>query len=361
MSIFRDFQIFDPFWYCGPLRAKVARQGALLWVLAISAEKQLPLVDEIEALAEDSRGQWRGKLHDLADLLKAGISLPDALEQIPGILPPNVLLAARVGAESGTLGPALRLAAAAFTKRQETIPSSSRGVFVYLCALLCCMVLVVSFIMYYIIPKFKKIFEDFDTELPGLTIGVINLSEVFVEYFYLFLPVLLFLAWVATTLHVAALTRTIPTAGPFRLLSALLPRLYVPDILRNLVLVIEGGRPLAGAVSTMAQSHSQRSLRLRLIQVEEDLNQGDDCWQSLIEAGLLRHGEAAVLAAAQRAGNLPWALRETARSIERRLEFRFAVLLELVRPVLLLGVGILVATFVVGMFMPLIKLLNDLS
>ena len=35
--------------------------------------------------------------------------------------------------------------------------------------------LIVGFIMYYIIPKFKKIFEDFNTELPEITVVLIGL------------------------------------------------------------------------------------------------------------------------------------------------------------------------------------------
>ena len=259
------------------------------------------------------------------------------------------------------------MAAAAFTKRRESIassddnPSSFQGVLLYLTVVLTCMVCIVGFVMYYIIPKFKKIFADFGTELPGMTMMLIDVSDVCVNYFFLILPVLAFLMWVVATCHVATETGTIPTIGPFRLLGALLPRPYVPDILRNLMIVVQAGRPLAAAVSTMAQGHSQRSLRRRLAKVEEELHQGADCWQSLIEVGLLRQGEAAVLAAAQRVGNLPWALRGIARSIERRLQFRLAVLMEFVQPALLLCLGGVVATIVVGLFMPLMKLLNDLS
>lgn len=40
-------------------------------------------------------------------------------------------------------------------------------------------------VAYYVVPFFKKIFEDFDTELPALTLLVIQLSDVIVNYWYI--------------------------------------------------------------------------------------------------------------------------------------------------------------------------------
>jgi|GEM_PF-5713304 len=41
---------------------------------------------------------------------------------------------------------------------------------------------------YFVVPGFKKIVEDFDTELPSLTLLVIQLSDVIVNYWYIVLP-----------------------------------------------------------------------------------------------------------------------------------------------------------------------------
>ncbi|MBT6495352.1 MAG: hypothetical protein HOL01_12445, partial [Planctomycetaceae bacterium] len=71
--------------------------------------------------------------------------------------------------------------------------------------------------------------------------------------------------------------------------------------------------------------------------------------------------ETALLSAAERAGNLDWALRRTADNVDSRISFRFNALVEFVRPVLMLLYAGVVGTVVVGLFMPLVKLLNDLS
>ena len=76
---------------------------------------------------------------------------------------------------------------------------------------------------------------------------------------------------------------------------------------------------------------------------------------------MLLRGEPALLEAAQRVGNLTWALRGMADSIERRAEYRYLIILEFFDPVLVLCMGIVVGTFCVSLFLPLTELLSKLS
>ena len=42
----------------------------------------------------------------------------------------------------------------------------------------------------YIVPRFEKIFDDFNTELPGPTIVVVNISHFIVSYWFLVVPLI---------------------------------------------------------------------------------------------------------------------------------------------------------------------------
>jgi protein transport protein HofC len=342
-------------------QARASRQAALLSVLAIATEKKLALVPMLDAFADDSRFGWRHSVRDLSDMLQSGASLPDALEAVPGLLPPEAVLAARVGAESGTVGAALRLAAKKLAPRREMVMSSPGSVVLYLVFLTLIMFQIISGIMIYIVPKFQKIFADFGTELPVLTQTIIEASDFVATFGILFIPVVFAAMWFAVVYAAAAGRGAMPLTGPFKILLQMVPRIATGDILRNLSVVVAAGRPLAGALTTMAGFHPTPSIRRRIAAVADDVDQGHDCWKSLNEAGLIKRREAALLASAERVGNLDWALRQLATSIDSRIEFRFNMLVEFISPALLLFYGMIVATVVVGMFMPLIKLLNDLS
>jgi type II secretory pathway component PulF len=339
-----------------------ARQASLLWLLAITVEKGLPLEDELEALSDGLTGRHRTDVLYLADLLDSGDALPEALAEVPGIVPQHALLAAQTGAESGRLAQALRDAAVRHEARwrPESAPAVALvGSVLYSGAIIVYALFVVSFLMYWIVPKFKKIFEDFDTELPGPTIELIAASDLMFEYFPAVLLGMLagaallgFIAWA-----------TIRGWGEFRFngIGGLLTRVDLPDVLRNLSLVTAAGLPVERGLATIAREHQRTNIRRRSAVALAECRAGRNPWQALAHAGLIRAAEADLLQSAQTSGNVPWALRELADAIDQRRWFRWAAAIEVLQPVAVALLGIIVLLICVGFFMPLVTLVNDLS
>ncbi len=82
---------------------------------------------------------------------------------------------------------------------------------------------------------------------------------------------------------------------------------------------------------------------------------------SLRRQELVAASEQAVLEAAQRVGNLAWALREMADRSRRRMVHRMEVLSRVLFPLGLLALGFAVLVIVVAYFTPLIFLISRLS
>jgi type II secretory pathway component PulF len=91
------------------------------------------------------------------------------------------------------------------------------------------------------------------------------------------------------------------------------------------------------------------------------LNNGFTWQESFERRRLLADGDLALLSAAERTGNLPWALDEMGDSFLRRSEYRLKVWGELAMPLLLLVFGLSVALYVIARFVPLTTIINDLS
>ena len=68
-----------------------------------------------------------------------------------------------------------------------------------------------------------------------------------------------------------------------------------------------------------------------------------------------------MLGAASRVGNLGWALGELADSSRRRLTYRLHALVQVLFPLAIGLVGLTVMFFVVGLFMPLVALIQNLT
>jgi protein transport protein HofC len=244
-----------------------------------------------------------------------------------------------------------------FSDQNDDVYSTWKGTMIYLAALLLVLLSVATFIMMFIIPKFKKIFQDFGTELPELTKWIIAVSDEIEQW----LPMIALAAFVGMVWLAWRTRHGTKEGGLLRQLLFSHARGQAPLVLRILGVVVAGGRPLVGAISTLARHHPSAQVRNHLLFLRNEIERGGEVWDDLADLGFLRPAESHILDAASRAGNLPWALAELAGSIERDVDYRTTYLLEILRPAILIALSVIVGIFAIGMFLPIIKLMNDLA
>lgn len=337
------------------------RHAKLLWMLTIAVERGFPLGPELAATGAALGGSSGAKLLRLAEDVDDGVPLSEALQRRSGLVPTTAVLDARVGEQTGRLAESLR-AAALHTSgaiRQTTQAGYAAGVITYFWAVLLTLCGIVSFLMYYIIPKFKAIFEDFDVQLPPASIALIEVSDFSVDWWFLLLPVLL--AFVMLSLFVGECYRRGGQNLSLPWFTRWFPRLDTAGILRNLSRAVETRTPLAPVVETLSRHHHRPHIAASLASVRDGIERGGNAWLGLERSGLLRPAEVDLLQAAEAAGNLPWALHDVADRIERRRAERFAWWFEILRPWPLIILALLAAFVAVGMFSPLMTLLGELA
>ncbi|MBS0261917.1 MAG: type II secretion system F family protein, partial [Planctomycetes bacterium] len=281
------------------------------------------------------------------------------------ILPPDTLALIRVGAQTGNLVEALREAAVLARTRGEAPTINLHGTLTYVLAVGLVLLSISGFIMYWIVPKFRMIFNDFGIKLPEITETVIAGFDGFANYWYLSilaLPAGLLLTWLT-----AAFLLDVLGLGPgwqrrsFPWSSRWTPRLRTPAVLRCLAVCVDAGRPLSHALQSMSDFYLDSGFRGRLVYIFDEVSRGQECWLVMRSCGMLRRGELGMLEAAQRVGNLPWVLRSIADSIERRAMYRFFCLVQLVDPLIIVVIGLFVGFFCASMFLPIISILEKLA
>lgn len=334
------------------------REGQFLWLLALSVKYRHDLAQEVEDHAATWRGSYAIRLRQLATYLRAGQPLGMALSQIPGLLPCWVIASIQIGDETGTLSEVLNECATAQLKwmKEQFRTGSIAGLLIYLGCYLWVTALPVSFLMYFIIPKYKAIFADFGIELPAVTLGFIRACETW-------LPIIVLLAPFSVVFAVALLR--FDHSG-WRNVRARLFRRWYPSydaspILRHLSRMIRLGKTLPDSLLAIANSYHRRTVAEAIAQVSVEVEAGEDCWKGLLQRGFISRRDLALIEAAQRNGNLPWALQEIADLREKRYLFRVDTTCQLFRPVPVLAVSLVVGWICLAMFLPLVKLVNDLS
>jgi len=338
-------------------RRRSTRQDSLLWLLAIAAERGMPLAPAVLAFADQYRGRAYARIMDLAARLNWGTTLPEALERAPNVVSRDAVLLAWVGQAAGRLPRALRMAAS-FRSTQLPIWTAIAARLSYVLGVLLVMQTITAFIMYFIMPKYEAIFRDFGISLPRVTIFVIDASQfvvrngavaslvmIFELGLLCFLP-LSFLGWGNYTV-------------PF--FDRVLGRRHTALVLRSLALVVEGGKPIAVGLSTLANHYPTGWVRRRLVRVESAVHEGADWIESLLRYGLIRAAEAEVLSSAAAVGNLAWALLELADTTERRLATRFQLFIQTLFPLVVIMLGMAVFVIAVAYFAPLVQIISGLT
>jgi type II secretory pathway component PulF len=132
-------------------------------------------------------------------------------------------------------------------------------------------------------------------------------------------------------------------------------------VMRGMALAVRRNVPIPQALTLLKETYPLQQIALQLERAGERVTQGQDWCDSLRRTGLIGQADVAILSAAQRAGNLDWALEEMADSALRRQTHKLQTLIQLLFPVILLLLGGLVFFIVVGLFLPLISLIEGLT
>jgi type II secretory pathway component PulF len=338
-------------------RARTTQQDSLLWILAIAAERNMPLAPTVASFADQYRGRYRRRIMNLAAQLNWGCSLPEALERVPRVVSRDAVLMAHVGMETGRLPQALR-AAASTRSSQLPIWTAIASRFAYLLALLLAIQTICGFLLYFIVPKFEAIFKDFGLELPPMTRGLIEASHMIIRYG-------LVTAWFPPLEILMLIFLPFSFAGwvnydvPF--FDRLLKRRHLALILRSLALAVEAGKPIEQGLTILASHYPTWWVRRRLIKVDEQVRHGGSWIDALWRQGMIRATDAEVLSSASEVGNLDWAMRELAETGERRLAYRFQAFIQTLFPLVVVGFGLVVFFLAVAFFAPLVDLIRRLA
>jgi type IV pilus assembly protein PilC len=333
-----------------------------LWTLTNTIQSRRPLANELKVQAEACRGRTQWLLDQAADDLSQGLPLEQVLFHSP-IVPRSSWLQVAGGLSAGKLAEALHDAASRETARfaLASSPTGTRLIAAYWSMIFSVMGLIVGFLMYYIIPKFKKIFEDFDMALPNATILLINASDSFVNYWYLLMPAVSSIIAGLFFAEIYALFRGWGDLLEY-VIGSFWVRLRAPDLLRGLQWAVSAQRPLDQTLLQMATSAPLPiGYRNRLLQAAKRIQHGADPWLTLHELGWLTQPQAALLQTAQQNDHLAWALVALADSSQATREFRARAFAECLHPFVVVTTGGAVGIVVYSFFVPLIHLIFGLA
>ncbi len=163
--------------------------------LSILQDAGLPILRSLKILEEQSQpGALKNALIDVCDEIEGGATLSEALGKSPKVFDRLYVNMIKAGEAGGSLEVILRRLAE-FKERTQSLKTKVIGALIYPALVVLFTCLILTFIMMYIIPEFKAMFEEFELDLPVMTELLIAISNRVVKLWFLFplVPIAIFL------------------------------------------------------------------------------------------------------------------------------------------------------------------------
>ena len=330
---------------------------ALLWLLGVAMRNGIPVSRMARAFGQERCDELGTRAHQFAAMIDKGVSLQDALRAARYRLPAQVQLAVDLDASRQETGELLN---------EETMPQINiefethphmHQVF-YFANLVLIAVGMLSFLAVKVLPVLVQILDDFDVPrnrsleiVMGGFQGVANYAWLTIGFWLV--TNLLMLVF---TLHYLGWIRW----EPF-FIRRLTRRHHASIILRSLASQVRNQRPIHASIELMSEKYPQRHIRTRLEEAAARIRRGQPWQEALRTRTLINQGDASLLLAAERVGNLPWALEEIGLGIARRLKYRLTLWMRIVMPLLVIAMAIVIGICGTSVFLALRDLVLSIA
>jgi len=343
-------------------RASAFRTALFSVELMSLLEAGLNLVEALQTLAEkEASGERHEVLARLLAAIRRGEPFSQAVAAAPQHFPPLYVATVKAAERTGSLKEAL----GRYIAYQEELAKVKKRVVsasIYPAVLLAVGALVLSFLMFYVVPRFARVYEDMSTALPFFSRLLLAFGN-FVGHnaallAFALIAVLGGSAWaIMRPAFRAWLNRKlwqIPALGS-RMKIYQLARLY-----RTVGMLLRAGIPALRALE-MTEELLAAHLRPQLVEARKKIHDGRPMSAALGEAGLATPVAARMMLVGERSGDMGRMLGEIARFHDEEIARYVDWFTKAFEPVLMAVLGGAIGLIVVLMYMPIFELAGNIQ
>jgi type IV pilus assembly protein PilC len=317
----------------------------------------LPILNSLELLIKRQKdAQLKQILENVRDRVKGGELLSDAFAA-QGIVPKIYTTTLMAGEKSGNIDEVLTryigFQRLAMTFRKKLFVS-----LIYPTLLISVVLIMVTFLFTYVVPKFADLFNSLDQKLPAITVFMLNVgqnAQKFGPYVFVGLVVLAFAAWrwKETDSGADRIDRIIlstPLLGDIRL------KHQVASFSRMLSTLLQGGLPLVPAMETAGSSMTSRRILKGVMRAGVRVREGHGLANSLEEQNIFPELAVEMIEVGEATGALPAMLNSVAEFYEEDVQTALGASMALIEPIILMIMAVFVGGVLISLYLPIFSM-----
>jgi len=345
----------------GPRKQKITTGDIAIFArqLATMMSAGVPLVQSFDIVG---RGHANPSMANLILGIKAdiegGTTLAEALGKQPLYFDELFCNLVKAGEQAGVLEELLHKIAT-YKEKTEAIKKKIKKAMMYPISVLVVAFIVTAVLMIFVIPQFQNLFKGFGADLPAFTLFVINLSQIFQDWWWAIfggigLTVTVFLDAKKKSRKFAHFLDKVSLKFP--IFGEILHKSAIARFARTLSTMFAAGVPLVEALESVAGATGNIVYSEAVMDMRENVATGQQLQLTMKQTGLFPSMVVQMVAIGEESGSLDGMLSKVADFYEEEVDNAVDAMSSLMEPIIMAVLGVLIGGLIVAMYLPIFKL-----
>jgi type IV pilus assembly protein PilC len=339
-------------------RIKAADTAALCWQLTTMIEGGIAIAAALETISGDIENlQLRKVLLQILEKMRRGETFSKSCSAFPKIfnqLACAMILAGEVG---GNFPEVLRRLAEHFDSRDK-LAKKVKGAMAYPIFVLGFIVLIIIFIMAFIIPRFRTIFDQIGGKLPAFTRGFMGFYDILhYNLHYIIGSVILLVVLAVVTSKTKKghyLFSKIALALP--LFGKVIKQAFVAMFCKTMSTLVAAGVSMLDVFEILSGMTGNDIIKSAITQTRERIIGGSNISLGMAAAGFFPNMVIKMIQVGEESGSLAKVLDRTGTHYERKVDSTITLMTSLLEPIMIVSVGAIVLVVVLALYLPIFSM-----
>lgn len=322
------------------------------------------MVRALHILSEQTKNpKLRKVILDLKSRVESGNSLSDSMSKHATVFDKLFVGMVRAGEAGGVLDEVL-LRVAGFQEASNKLQGQVKSAMTYPIVVSVMAVGIFVAMLVFILPVFANMFAQMNAKLPEYTQFLIDMSNMVRGpigigiFFGIIGFTMLFRRWAKTDHGKHFLDKHIldlPVLGP------LVQKVSVARFTRTLGTLLRSGVPLLSALEIVRDSAGNTMVSGAVEDVRQAVREGEGITRPLEKAAIFPPMVTQMISIGEETGAIDSMLEKVADFYDEEVEAAVKSLTSLLEPLMMVGIGLLVGSIVVGMYLPIFSIINNVK
>lgn len=317
----------------------------------------MPILNALDLLIKRHKpGTLKSLLENVQVRVKSGELLSDAFAA-QGVFPKIYTTTLLAGERSGNLEEVLSRYVG-FQRMAMTFRKKLASSLVYPALLVTMVVVMLTFMMTYVVPRFSELYDQLGAKLPAITVFMVSVGRTAQSYF-----VLALIAIIVGSIAIWQYARTQSGADRIDRIRISMPLLggiwlkyQVAIFARMMATLLTGGLPLVPALETAGSSIQSRYVANAVAYATQKVREGRPLARSLDETKSFPELTVEMIEVGESTGALPAMLTSIAEFFEEDVQNALSAAMSLIEPIILIFMGTIVAFVLISLYLPIFTL-----